>query len=394
MIRNVTTIFKGIAAQRTRALLTAVATICATAIITCLIAFFHAATDIMSKEVESIRANTKLTVQIVQGDQADEQISYMDFQKSIEPKFQDHLIATSKRRYTSIQLNKEQRRNSYVEHIMCDHNYFTTHRLTAEQGRIFLPVDHPENSFVIIGNEINQMMPRKNTDTENNTGLFINQKQHEILGTLNKHDSKSFIGRRNTNRTIFTHMPKYGSENILIDEITVQVSDPIESLEVQAKLHRTLRETFPMVKYEIHDISEMAEHMKSYINKVQLTLSIFGIISTMIASINIINSMYAIIAERLPEIGIRLAIGATTRQVKMLLISETVLLTTLSALFGLLLGEALNMYLIESLDLVYTWIPHAAPMSFIGIIGLSVISCYIPLRKINTIHPIRAIQGG
>jgi ABC-type antimicrobial peptide transport system permease subunit len=395
MIKNLKTTFKGIAAQKTRALLTAVATICATAIITCLIAFFHAATDIMSQEVESIRANTKLTVQIAQGEQPHEQISYLDFKNSIEPKFQDHLIATSKRRYTPIQLSKEQRKNNYVEHIMCDHNYFATHRLTSKEGRIFLDIDHAENNFVIIGHEISQMMPKENHLHDDKTsGIFINQKQHEVLGTLNKHDTKSFIGRRNTNRTIFTHMPKYGSESIFIDEITVQVSDQIESLETQAKLHRMFQDIFPHVKYDMHDVSEMAEHIKSYIDKVQLTLTIFGIISTMIASINIINSMYAIIAERLPEIGIRLAIGATTRQIKALLLTETVMLTSLSALIGLALGEALNIYLIESLDMTYTWIPYAAPLSFAGIIGLSIASCYIPLRKINAIHPIKAIQGG
>lgn len=392
MFNTLKTTIKGITAQKTRAVLTAVATICATAIVTCLIAFFHAATDLMSREVDTIRANTKLTMQISQGDQPDEQISYLGFQQNIEPHFADGHIATSKRHYTPIQIDAPRRFNKYTEHIMCDHHYFSTHRLTTSSGRIFHPLDHPENNFVVVGYEIEQLM--KAVEQDNNPGIFIHKKRHDVLGILNKHDHKSFIGRRNTNRTVFTHMPAHGSEHILIDEITIQVSDQVESYEAQAKLARIMAQTYPLVKYEMHDVSEMAEHLKSYIAKIQLTLTLFGIISTLIASINIINSMYAIIAERLPEIGIRLAIGATATQIKILLISETVLLTSFSALLGLVLGESLNIYLIESLDWQYQWIPYAAPVSFFGITGLSVLSCYIPLRKVNTIHPIRAIQGG
>ena len=103
--------------------------------------------------------------------------------------------------------------------------------------------------------------------------------------------------------------------------------------------------------------------------------------------------MYAIISERFQEIGIRLAIGATTQQIKKLLLAETGLLAALSAVIGVAVGELLNMLLIRYLNWDYQFYIYSGLISFIMMNIISILSCYIPLRKIDTINPIKVIQS-
>jgi putative ABC transport system permease protein len=72
-----------------------------------------------------------------------------------------------------------------------------------------------------------------------------------------------------------------------------------------------------------------------------LTLAVGGIaaISLAVAGILIMNVMLVAVSERTAEIGLLKAIGATPRQIIVLILSEASLLSLLGALLGLLLGQ-------------------------------------------------------
>jgi putative ABC transport system permease protein len=72
-----------------------------------------------------------------------------------------------------------------------------------------------------------------------------------------------------------------------------------------------------------------------------LTLAVGGIaaISLAVAGILIMNVMLVAVSERTSEIGLLKAIGATPRQIILLILAEASLLSLLGALLGLLLGQ-------------------------------------------------------
>ena len=115
--------------------------------------------------------------------------------------------------------------------------------------------------------------------------------------------------------------------------------------------------------------------------------------STIIAIVNIINGMHAIINERQEEIGIRLSIGATPLQIKLLLLSETLVLSLVSSIIGIGIGEYLNFGLIRYLEWDYQWRYEPGLISVVTINLINIAACYLPLRKINTINPIKVMQG-
>ena len=72
-----------------------------------------------------------------------------------------------------------------------------------------------------------------------------------------------------------------------------------------------------------------------------LTLAVGGIaaISLAVAGILIMNVMLVAVSERTAEIGLLKALGATPRQILLLILAEASLLSLLGALLGLALGQ-------------------------------------------------------
>jgi putative ABC transport system permease protein len=136
-----------------------------------------------------------------------------------------------------------------------------------------------------------------------------------------------------------------------------------------------------------------AKTLQSHINKIKLVLIIIGSISSIIAMINIINGMYAVINERLEEIAIRLSIGATHHQVQSLFLLETMILSMVGSLVGIIIGEIFNQQLVSHLEWTYTWRYQPGLWSALLINGINILACYIPLRKISSINPIKIMQG-
>ena len=372
-------------------MLSGIATLCATAIITCLIAFFYATTQQMADEMRIIQKNTKIVVNLHPSEQRQSQITYQDYLAYVRPAFKDRAIAASKKTYVHIFLDDKKHSGDYFEQIACDHEYLLAHNLSLSSGRFFHESEFPQSPFVIIGHGVAKKLAI-DENTPRSASFFVAKQSHEVLGVINKQQDKFFYGQNNANRTIYTHLKTHHANLLALDEITVQIPDPLESERVSDQIRLLFRENFPHVNYQITDMSQTAKQIQDYIAKVRFVLLAFGFISTLVASINITNSMYAIISERFQEIGIRLAIGATARQVKQLLLSETLLLAVVSSALGMVLGELSNMLLINYLNWDYSWHIFAGPMSFVMMTIVCLLSCYVPLLRVDKINPIHAIQ--
>lgn len=383
---------KGLLSQKTKTTLTAIATMCATAIITCLIAFFHTATRQMTEEMQTIQKDSRISLQIHSSDKKESQINYKDYLATIKPQFKNNHIAAAKKSYISIFLDDKNTRRDYFEHVICDYAYLEANNLSLHSGRFFDPLESPLNNFVVIGSEVAKLTLHNSIEQET-PSLFIHKKKHTILGILEQQNDQAFFTRPNANKTIYTHIQTSPGQHVSVDEITIQVKNTQESQAINAQIKEVLQIHFPKVRYQVIDTTQTAKQIETYINKIQFVLASFGIISTLIASINITNNMYAIITERFQEIGIRLAIGATAQQIKKLLLAETILLATLSAAVGVIAGELLNMFLITYLNWDYQFYAYSGLLSFIMMNIVSIVSCYLPLRKVDTLNPIKAIQS-
>lgn len=127
-----------------------------------------------------------------------------------------------------------------------------------------------------------------------------------------------------------------------------------------------------------------------------LTWSVAGIaaISLLVAGILIMNVMLVSVSQRKPEIGLLKALGAPTRQVMTLFLSEALLLSMVGGLIGLLIGMGLTQLIHYLLPVFPVQTPLWAIVAALMVTLLTgLIFGSIPARQAAKLHPVLALSG-
>ena len=121
-------------------------------------------------------------------------------------------------------------------------------------------------------------------------------------------------------------------------------------------------------------------------------LSIFAAVALVLTIIGLYGVMSYSVAQRTNEIGIRMALGAQTRDVLRLIVKQGVTLVLIGLALGLVGALALTRLLATLLFGVTT----KDPMTFISIAALlsvvALLACYIPAWRATRVDPLEALR--
>jgi len=126
-----------------------------------------------------------------------------------------------------------------------------------------------------------------------------------------------------------------------------------------------------------------------------LTLAVGGIaaISLAVAGILIMNVMLIAVSQRTAEIGLLKALGATGAQIERLFISEAAMLSSIGALFGLLLAMLGQVLLARLFPDFPVTVPPWATFAAVGVaIGTGLIFGVMPARRAARLDPVAALS--
>ena len=125
-----------------------------------------------------------------------------------------------------------------------------------------------------------------------------------------------------------------------------------------------------------------------------LTALIGGValIAMLVGGVGIMNVMLVSITERMHEIGIRKAVGATNREILRQFVIEAAVLCVAGALFGVLLAMAIAVVLnlLTNLTPVITW--QAVTLSCLASIAIGIVFGAFPAVKASRKDPISALR--
>lgn len=136
----------------------------------------------------------------------------------------------------------------------------------------------------------------------------------------------------------------------------------------------------------------IAHPSSSLFNIVSGILTIVAAISLVVGGIGVMNIMLVSVAERTHEIGIRKAVGASSRNILMQFLFEALILSTLGGIFGLLLGYILAFLF----SIVTPFTPFISleiiALTFLTTIAVGIIFGIYPALKAASKNPIESLK--
>ena len=123
-----------------------------------------------------------------------------------------------------------------------------------------------------------------------------------------------------------------------------------------------------------------------------IVLGAIASISLLIGGIGIMNIMLASVMERIREIGIRQAIGATKRDIVLQFLMEATLLSISGGLIGIILGLTLSKIVMELTGILTIVSPLSIFISFGVSASVGIIFGYMPSQRAAMQDPVESLR--
>ena len=144
---------------------------------------------------------------------------------------------------------------------------------------------------------------------------------------------------------------------IQISQVTFRVKHMKDVLKTSKAIEAVMKDRHDEVDYSIVTPLELLEQARSTRLMFMAFMGLIAAISLIVGGIGIMNIMLATVTERTREIGIRRALGANRGDIVRQFLVETVVLSTVGGVTGILGGLACPLIVIWSRELVTVWFP-------------------------------------
>jgi putative ABC transport system permease protein len=182
-----------------------------------------------------------------------------------------------------------------------------------------------------------------------------------------------------------------------LDDIMLSAASEDAIAPAEEQIMSLLRERHHIRQGEDEDFNlrhpvEIAQAVADSARVMKLLLVSIASVSLAVGGIGIMNIMLVSVTERTREIGVRLAVGATERDVRMQFLSEAVLLSLLGGSVGIVLGMAGSVLVSSILGWVTRVSADAVVVAVLFSVGVGIFFGYYPAYKASQLDPIEALR--
>jgi putative ABC transport system permease protein len=225
--------------------------------------------------------------------------------------------------------------------------------------------------------------------------IKVHELQFTVIGTF-KEKVESFGQSELGSETILIPVTvlRYFTKVERIDPMDVQVksADDVEAVTQQIKQILESRHR-PGARYRVQNLTEILNAAKQIATILSLVLVLVSAIALIISGIGIMNIMLVTVTERTREIGIRMAVGASRKEILLQFLTEAVLISLSGGIMGILVGVSIPLsaqLFVENLAIPVS--PASIIIAFSVSCGVGLIFGMLPASRASRLNPTEALR--
>lgn len=224
---------------------------------------------------------------------------------------------------------------------------------------------------------------------------------YEVIGVLEKkgqslmgqdQDDIIYVPITTAQRTLFGHtLP--GRVRIIYAK-AVSLEDITNATEQIKMLLRQRHRIGPGQEddFTVRDMTQMLQAAEESTKTMSILLGAIASVSLIVGGIGIMNIMLVSVTERTREIGIRMAVGAKPKDIRMQFLIESLFLTTIGGILGLIVGIVASLIVSSVMNWPISISIFSALIAFSFSAFVGVFFGFYPAYKASKLNPIDALR--
>lgn len=276
-------------------------------------------------------------------------------------------------------------------------DYFVTQDWPLSAGRQFLEGEiRAGSSACIVGETVRQKLFGSTSPL--GEMLRVKQVACEVIGVLSAKGQSTFGSDQDDIVIVpLRAFQRRIAGNSDISSINISAQNGADTARVQADLERLMRERRNIVTgkeddFSVRDTRQLAQTMTGTTEIMTQLLGAVASVSLLVGGIGIMNIMLANVLERTKEIGVRRAIGARRRDIRLQFLIEAITISALGGLLGIGLGFAIAQLVVYFAGWSTIITPWSVTLAFGVSTAVGILFGSYPAVQASRLSPIEALR--
>jgi predicted permease len=178
-----------------------------------------------------------------------------------------------------------------------------------------------------------------------------------------------------------------------IDDMDIEVRTAGDPLDRLPEIQRAVREIDPNIPLSNPQVLSSTFEESYHMNALYARLAVFfGCLAALLVAVGLNGMLAYRVHRRTPEIGIRIALGATRVQVLWMILRDSLCLVAIGLAIGLPLAWFTSRLMATMLYQLSPHDPLSFALSALGVLIVSVGAALIPARRAAAVEPMRTLR--
>jgi len=277
--------------------------------------------------------------------------------------------------------------------IGADENLASIVHISLSQGHFVSFLESFEH-FCVIGDGLARQIKETTLDNPIGKQLRIGQSLYTIIGSADRWKESGFFNEDINQAAI---IPIAGISLVSKES---KINNAVILLKPDSPIDEVIEEIKQIISSQASKLSVFPRSAKQIIASMEsqgqiftLLLAVIGGISLLVGGIGVMNVMLVSVSERKKEIGIRKAVGAKNSEIQALFLVESVMLSLLGGILGVILGLIFTRIVayFSSWNFSIYWLPPIA--GFFVSAATGIFFGFYPARRASKLEPMASLRS-